>query len=73
MKVVITGGTGFIGARLARRILDKGTLAGPDGEQVPVDEMVLFDVAGPDPLPMELDGEVSVVTGDISDRATVDG
>ena len=44
MKVVITGGTGFVGARLARRILDKGTLAGPDGTQTPVDEVVLFDV-----------------------------
>jgi nucleoside-diphosphate-sugar epimerase len=72
MKVVITGGTGFIGARLARRIIDKGTLAGPDGAQVKVDEVVLFDVGAPDPLPMGLDGEVSVVTGDISDRATVD-
>ncbi len=72
MKVVITGGTGFIGARLARRILDKATLAGPGGEQVPVDELVLFDVAAPNPLPMELDGRVSVVTGDISGRGTVD-
>jgi D-erythronate 2-dehydrogenase len=72
MKVLITGGTGFIGARLARRIIDKGTLAGQDGAQAPVDEVVLFDVAAPDPLPMGLDGQVSVVTGDISDRATVD-
>jgi nucleoside-diphosphate-sugar epimerase len=72
MKVVITGGTGFIGARLARRILDKGTLAGPDGSQVPVDEVVLFDMAAPDPLPMNLDGQVTVATGDISDKATVD-
>lgn len=72
MKVVITGGTGFIGARLARRILDKGTLAGPGGHQMPVSEIVLFDVMAPDRLPMDLDGQVSVITGDISDKATVD-
>ena len=72
MKVVITGGTGFIGARLARRILDKGSLAGPDGAQIQVDEVVLFDVVAPDILPMRLDGQVTLVTGDISDRATVD-
>ncbi len=73
MKVVITGGTGFVGARLARRIIDKGTLAGPDGTQTPVDEVVLFDVMAPDPLPMQLDGQVTMVTGDISDKATIDG
>lgn len=73
MKVVITGGTGFIGARLARRIIEKGTLAGPDGTQTQVDEVVLFDVAAPDVLPLRLDGQVTLVTGDISDRATIDG
>ena len=31
MKVVITGGAGFLGKKLARRILQQGTLAGPDG------------------------------------------
>ena len=72
MKVVITGGTGFIGARLARRILEKGSLAGPGGIQTQVDEVVLFDVVAPDSLPMGLDGEVTMVAGDISDKATVD-
>jgi len=72
MKVVITGGTGFVGARLARRILDKGTLAGPDGAQVKVDEMVLFDVVAPDPLPMSLDGQVQLVTGDMADKALIE-
>ena len=72
MKVVITGGTGFLGARLARRILDRRTLIGLDGTQTQVDEMVLFDVSAPSSLPMDLDGEVRVITGDISDKATVD-
>ena len=72
MKVVITGGTGFIGARLARRILEKGSLAGPGGVQTEVDEVVLFDVVAPDSLPMGLDGQVTMVAGDISDTATVD-
>ena len=29
MKVVITGGAGFLGKKLARRILQQGALAGP--------------------------------------------
>ena len=32
MKVLITGGGGFIGYRLARRLLERGTLTGPDGK-----------------------------------------
>ena len=72
MKVVITGGTGFVGTRLARKILDKGTLAGPSGKQEPVDEIVLFDIALPAALPEGLDGRVSMRQGEISDKATVD-
>ena len=31
MKVVITGGAGFIGLRLAQRLLEIGELVGPSG------------------------------------------
>ena len=40
---LITGGTGFIGLRLSRRLLERGELAGPDGKPRPIDEIVLFD------------------------------
>ena len=43
MKVVITGGTGFLGLRLARRILERGTLIGASGKAEGISEMVLFD------------------------------
>ena len=47
LKVVITGGTGFIGQRLAQALLQKGRLTGSDGAQQPIDEMLLFDMAAP--------------------------
>ena len=31
MNVVITGGAGFLGQRLAKALIERGTLAGPDG------------------------------------------
>ena len=54
MKVVITGGTGFIGQRLARRLLDLGELTAPSGAKEQIDELLLFDQAVPDPLPPAL-------------------
>lgn len=69
MKVVITGGAGFIGRRLAERLLRRGTLAGRDGRQEAIDELVLFDAVSPARL-IE-DPRVRSVTGDIADRATV--
>src|SRR5215472_6834578 len=64
MSIVITGGCGFLGRRLALLLLDKGSASGP------VDEMVLFDNA-PSALPLPDDKRVRVVTGDIADRDTV--
>ena len=45
MKVLVTGGTGFIGRRLVKAILERGTLAGPDGSETEVDRIVVADVA----------------------------
>ena len=45
MKVVVTGGAGFIGQALARALLRRGALAGPDGAEAEIGELVLFDVA----------------------------
>jgi nucleoside-diphosphate-sugar epimerase len=70
MKVVITGGTGFIGRRLAQRLLQRNAIAGPDGRETPIDELVLFDVAAP-AMPIAEDRRLKVVTGDIADAETV--
>ncbi|MBV9826995.1 MAG: SDR family oxidoreductase [Alphaproteobacteria bacterium] len=64
MRIVITGGCGFLGRRVAMKLLAEGSALGP------VDELVLFDNALP-ALPLPEDKRVRVVTGDIADRATV--
>ena len=69
MRVVITGGAGFIGKRLARQILQRGSLTNAAGEQTPVTAITLFDVVqaggfGDAAL-------VNTVAGDIADRAQV--
>lgn len=64
MKVVITGGGGFIGSKLARALLVRGTLAGPDGVQRKISRLVLADQAFPD-LPK--DTRLETLAGDIAD------
>jgi len=67
VKIVITGGAGFIGRRLAERLLARGTLAGPDGKQQPIDKLVLFDIGPPQP-PLAPDRRLEVAVGDVGDR-----
>jgi nucleoside-diphosphate-sugar epimerase len=64
MRIVITGGCGFLGRRVALKLLAEGCPLGP------VAELVLFDNA-PSALPLPDDKRLTVVTGDIADRATV--
>jgi nucleoside-diphosphate-sugar epimerase len=71
MKAVITGGTGFIGLRLAQRLLERGALVAPSGREEPIDQLVLFDAVAPRSLPAGLDGRVEVVAGDIADPGEV--
>jgi nucleoside-diphosphate-sugar epimerase len=74
MRVVITGGGGVVGLALARALLKRGQLTGPDGEEHEIDELVLFDLNPPreqDPAPV--DSRVSFRTGDISELADVRG
>jgi nucleoside-diphosphate-sugar epimerase len=70
MKVLITGGGGFLGKKLARRILQQGTLADADGKQQKVTELLLFDV-GEASGPGLDDPRVHKMAGDIANRATV--
>lgn len=71
MKVVITGGTGFIGQRLGLALLQRGKLTAPGGGEAPIDDLVLFDVAAPADAPAWADGRVSLRSGDIADPAVV--
>jgi nucleoside-diphosphate-sugar epimerase len=70
MKVVITGGAGFLGRRLLNALCERGTLAGPDGQATPIDTLVVFDAVAPSP-PLPKDARLSVVTGDITDRTAL--
>ncbi len=65
MKVVITGGGGFIGNRLARTLLERGTLANAEGQQTAISQIVLFDMA----FPVPVDPRIKCVTGDLTDKA----
>lgn len=65
MQVVITGGAGMLGKKLAKELLKRGTLAGPDGQQKTIDKMILLDVAEAPDLPK--DKRVQFVAGEVSD------
>jgi nucleoside-diphosphate-sugar epimerase len=71
MKILITGGAGFIGIMLARRLLSLPDLAGPDGKRHKLDELVLFDMAVPEKRPAGLDERATFVGGEIADQAAV--
>src|SRR5438105_2512394 len=60
MRIVITGGCGFLGQRVALRLLARGD----------VDELVLFDNA-PSTLPLPDDKRLKVVTGLLAVRDAV--
>ena len=66
MKVLITGGAGFLGRRLATELARRGTLKGPDGHDRPLDEILLLDVVPADGL---ADTRIRPVVGDVTDAA----
>lgn len=68
MKVLITGGGGFIGYRLAQALLKKGTLSDADGKQAPISQITLFDIA----FPENVDARLKCVKGDLNDIAGVE-
>jgi len=63
---MITGGAGFLGQRLARTLLQRGTLKTPEGHERPIERLVLLDVA---PATSIADPRVHHVVGDVAERA----
>ncbi len=64
MKVVITGGGGMLGFKLAKALLARGRMTGADGMETALTRITLFDTAFPAALPK--DPRLEAVTGDIS-------
>lgn len=73
MKVLITGGAGFLGGRLAKKLLERGRLSSANNKDARIDQMVLVDVVEGEPL---IDERVRTIVGDIGDpaflRTTID-
>lgn len=68
MKIVITGGGGFLGSMLCNALLQRGELTGPSGGPEPIDQVVLFDGVF---HRLSNDPRIAQVVGDISDREAV--
>jgi D-erythronate 2-dehydrogenase len=69
MRVVITGGAGFLGTRLAREILRRGSLTDSRGDAQPLRELVLVDIVAP---ARSEDPRVRAIVGALDDRSVVD-
>lgn len=66
MRVLVTGAAGFIGRQLTKVLLERGTLAGPDGAPSAITELILVDRApfdGPRSKPVQ----VASLAGDLRD------
>ncbi len=66
MHVVVTGGAGFLGARLARELLAAGALPVAGGPPRALSRLTLIDRA-PAPPDLAADSRVAVVRGDLAD------
>jgi D-erythronate 2-dehydrogenase len=76
MRVVITGGGGFLGSRLCQQLVELAAIAGPSGQQEPIEQIILLDQSFPAAeagasLSTQSPIQVSQVTCDISDRDSV--
>lgn len=65
MHVVILGGAGFLGKRLALALLTRGYLRASDGNQKSISKLTLFDKVVPSPLID--DSRLETITGEITD------
>ena len=65
MRILITGGTGFIGKQLAQRLLDMNTLAFEGQAPRTIERIVLFDAFAGEDVPS--DPRIELVTGDVAD------
>lgn len=65
-NVVITGGAGFLGSRVARELLTAGSIAVAGGAATPVSSVTLLDQSPP-PAGLAADERVTALRGDLGD------
>lgn len=71
MKVVITGGAGFVGARLAKDLLGRGSLVDQSGVEKKISNLVIFDMVEPlgfEPEKVAQDPRLKIIVGQADDR-----
>jgi nucleoside-diphosphate-sugar epimerase len=66
MRILITGGSGFLGASLARELLQQPPVHLEGKGSGPITELVLTDLVAP-PTDLQQDTRVRAVVGDLSD------
>ena len=71
MDVTITGGAGFIGKKLAQRLLGANELKAPDGSASRLEKLTLLDVVEPSE-DLKNDPRITVLTGDITDTSLLE-
>ena len=67
MKVLITGGAGFLGQRLASALLQRGSLTASYGPE-PIESITILDMVAP----AAADPRIRQVVGDISNRSALE-
>ncbi|QNP59035.1 D-erythronate dehydrogenase [Paenacidovorax monticola] len=67
MHILITGGCGFLGARLARTLLAQGSLALAGAPAQPLARVVLADRVAP-PADLQADARVQSIQGDLGEQ-----
>jgi nucleoside-diphosphate-sugar epimerase len=72
VNVVITGGSGFLGSRLARELLAAGSLAVAGSAARPLSRLTLIDSAGA-PADLAADERVTVIRGDLGELLSPGG
>src|SRR3546814_14219979 len=65
-SIVITGGAGFLGSKLAKQLLADGSLVGRSGQAEKISRITMVDIAEPAGFS---DPRVPGLVGDISDPA----